>query len=86
MQEKNPQEERMSGSQTKITQPFQQIETFQGDNIALKGRVFAIGPDQASRYDATYKDVLEYISENFDHRVHTAIKQKDRDVGMNLLT
>ena len=62
------------------------IETFIGINAALKGKVFAVDPDQASRFNDTYKALLRYITKIFDHRVHTTIKHKEKSLGMKLLT
>ena len=60
------------------------IETFKGDNINLKGKVFTIGPDQASRYDSTMKAIIGYGAEKFDHRVIIALKNKSETVAENL--
>ena len=62
------------------------VETFKGSNAALRGKVFTVGPDQAYRYDDTHKALLVYIAERFDHRVYTSMKNKDKNIGMKLLT
>ena len=61
------------------------VDTFKGTNAALKGKVFTLGSNQAAQYDDTYRSLLVYIADKFDHRVHTAIKNKDKGVGMKLL-
>ena len=62
------------------------VDTFKGTNASLKGKVFTIGANQASQYDDTFKSLLVYIADKFDHRVHTAIKSKNKDTGLKLLT
>ena len=37
-------------------------ETFKGVNEFLKGKVFIVGPNQASRYDDALKALLGYLS------------------------
>lgn len=61
-------------------------ETFKGVNESLKGKVFIIGPDQASRYDDVMKALLGYVSSHYDHRVRSSIEHKDKNVGLKLLT
>ena len=58
-----------------------QTKIFKGVNEKLEGKVFIIGPDQASRYDDTLKALLGYISEKCDHRVTSCIQHKDKSVG-----
>ena len=60
------------------------VETFKGNNPALKGEIFSVGPNQASQYDSTLKSILGYIAEKYDHRIHTSIMHKDKSVGMRL--
>jgi len=62
------------------------IDTFKGTNATLKGKVFTLGVNQVSQYDDTFKPLLVYIADNFDHRVHTTIKNKDKETGIKLLT
>lgn len=57
------------------------VETFKGTNAALKGKIFTLGANQASQYNETYKSLLVYIADKFDHRVHTAIKARTRKRG-----
>ena len=58
-----------------------QNSTFKGVNKNLEGKVFTIGPDQASRNDDTLKSLLGYISKKYDHRVTSCIQYKDKSVG-----
>ena len=62
-----------------------QTEIFKGVNEKLEGKVFIIGPDQASRYDDTLKALLGYISEKYDHCVTSCIHHKDKSVGVRIL-
>ena len=61
-------------------------EPFKGYLPELKGKVFVKGPSQAARYDEAYKALLTYFSDKFDHRIHRAFEQKDKDVGLKMLT
>ena len=61
-------------------------ETFKGVNEALKGKIFIIGPDQASRYDDVLKSLIGYLSSKYDHRVSLCTQHKDKSVGVQLLT
>ena len=55
-------------------------------NKSLKGKVFVVGPDQASRFDDTIKAQLDYVSSKCDHRVRPCIQRRDKTVGARLLT
>ena len=77
--------EKWNGSKHQATIPTS-IEPFKGNNAALRGKVFLIGPEQASKYDETTKAILGYVVEKFDHRVHAAVKEKDKAIGMNMLS
>ena len=59
---------------------------FKGAVPELSGKVFVTGPSQAARYDDTYKALLHYFGNKFDHRVYLAFKRKDKDIGLSLLT
>ena len=59
------------------------VETLKGTNAALKGKIFTLGAKKASQYNETYKSLLVYIADKFDHRVHTAIKARTRKRGWN---
>lgn len=53
-------------------------------NDSLKGKVFVIGPGQASRYDDTLKVLLGYIAEKYNHSVTSSIQHRDKAVGLKL--
>ena len=59
---------------------------FKGAVPELSGKVFVTGPSQAARYDDTYKALLHYFGNKFDHRVYLAFEKKDKDIGLSLLT
>lgn len=61
-------------------------EIFKGSNPSLKGKVFTIGPMQASRYDETLKAILGYVADKFDNRVHISLQHKKISAGKNLLS
>ena len=61
------------------------IDTFKGANLELKGKVFIVGPAQASKYDEAYKALLTYLGAKFDHKIHRAFEHKDATVGTNML-
>ena len=61
-------------------------EAFKGGNLSLKGKFFSIGKDQALRYDETYKSLMGYITDHFNHRVYAAVNNKDPSIGLGLLT
>ena len=60
-------------------------ETFKEVNESLKGKVFVVGPNQASRYDDALKALIGYLSSKYDHRVKSYIQHKDKAVGVKLL-
>ena len=61
------------------------IETFKGSKPALKGKIFSIGSDQASKCDDIFKSILGYVAKNYDHRVHAILQHKEKLVGKKLL-
>ena len=86
LQDKDQSEERIDGEPTRIKhKSLLRLMHVKVTMHPLKKKI-AIGQDQASRYDETYKSLLGHISEHFDHRVHAAVKYKDKSIDMNLLT
>ena len=61
------------------------IKIFKGANSDLRGKVFIVGPSQASKYDEAYKALLTYLGAKFDHKVHRAFEHKDAGMGTNML-
>ena len=47
---------------------------------------FIAGTQQAAQYDESYKALLSYFGNHFDHRVHKAFEAKDASMGLGLLT
>jgi len=61
------------------------IETFKGSNPALNRKLFLISPDQVWKYNDTFKAIIGYVAENYDHRVHTSLQHEDKLVSKKLL-
>ena len=59
---------------------------FKGAISELTSRVFVIGPNQVNKHDDTYKYVLHYFGNKFNHRVYRESEFKDRMVGLALPT
>ena len=64
----------------------QTVSTLKGAIPELSGKVFITGPSQATKYDETYKALLHYFNNKYDHRICRAIEAKDTTVGLALLT
>ena len=59
------------------------VKYFKGSNVGLKGKVFVKESTQVSKYDETYKALIIYFGQKYDHRVYTAFGHRDADVGRN---
>jgi len=59
---------------------------FKGNITELSAKVFVSGSHQSSKYDDSSNTLLSYFGITFDHRIHQAFEQKDKAVGLALLT
>ena len=61
-------------------------DTFKGANTDLRGKVLVMGVFQVLKYNKAYKALIIYLGENYGQRTYRAFKQKNTDVGRNMLT